>query len=246
MKNEKLLRLLSPIFLLLGLVSLQLQRWLFADFVQDPVSGLLPFGTLPEILLWVLTGVVILAAFLLTRGAKLGEGGPVTGALSDAFFAAGILTLLLEPLKGPAALVLVYKIFCVLTALSLIVSAVLGLLKRKAPFLLSLCPAIACILQLLEYYQSYSEVPQLMNYFFGLGAVLTLTLSAYHRMARAAGLPDKGYYHGIGLLAAYFCAAAVAQGVYVPFFCSAAVWMMTEMCRLRPAEEQANGSAGAA
>ena len=85
-----------------------------------------------------------------------------------------------------------------------------------------------------------------MNYFFGLGAVLTLTMSAYHRMARAAGLPDKGYYHGIGLLAAYFCAAAVAQGVYVPFFCSAAVWMMAEMCRLRPAEEQANGSAGAA
>ena len=33
---------LSPIFLLLGLVALQLQRWLFADFVQDPVSGLLP------------------------------------------------------------------------------------------------------------------------------------------------------------------------------------------------------------
>ena len=144
MKKEKLLRLLPLVFLLLGLIALQLQRWLFAGFVQDPVSGLLPFGTLPEILLWVLTGCVLLAAFLLTRGARLGEGGRVTGALSDAFFAAGILTLLLEPLKGPGPLVLIYKLFCVLSVLSLIVSAVLGLLKRKPHFLLSLCPRFRC------------------------------------------------------------------------------------------------------
>ena len=78
---------------------------------------------------------------------------------------------------------------------------------------------------------------QLMNYLFGLGAVLCLVLSAYHRMARAAGLPDKPWHYSVGLLAEYFCAAAVAQGVYVSFFCAAAVWMMAEMSRLRPAEE---------
>ena len=56
-------------------------------------------------------------------------------------------------------------------------------------------------------------------------------------MARAAGLPDKPWHYSVGLLAEYFCAAAVAQGVYVSFFCAAAVWMMAEMSRLRPAEE---------
>ena len=76
-----------------------------------------------------------------------------------------------------------------------------------------------------------------MKYLFGLGAVLCLVLSAYHRMARAAGLPVKPWHYSVGLLAEYFCAAAVAQGVYVSFFCAAAVWMMAEMSRLRPAEE---------
>ena len=237
MKNEKYLRLLPPVYLLLGLVALEGQNYLFANYVADPVSGLLPFGTVPEILLWLLTGGAALAAFLLTRGARLGESGPITTALSEAFFAAGVLTLLVEPLKGPAALVLIYKIVCVITAISLGISAVTRLLKKQPHFLLTVAPCVLCVLHLMEYYQSFSEVPQLMNYAFGLGAVLCLALSAYHRMARASGLPDKSWHYGIGLMAEFFCAAAVAQGVYTSFFCAAAVWMLAEMSRLRPAEE---------
>ena len=237
MNKEKTLRLLPPIFLLLGLLAWQLQNWLFGSYVEDPVSGLLPSRTLPEIMLWILTICVIAAAFILPRGAKMGPGGKLTGALSEVFFAAGVLTLLLEPLKGPAGLVLICKAFCVITAVCLVVTAVLRLLGKTPFFLLQVAPCVLCVLQLLEYYQSYSEVPQLMNYFFGLGAVLCLTLSAYHRMARASGLPDKQWHHSIGLLAEFFCAAAVAQGAYVSFFCAAAVWMLAEMCRLRPAEE---------
>lgn len=237
MNKEKQLRLLPPIFLLLGLGAWELQNRLFANHVEDPVSGLLPPATVPEILLWVLTACVIIAAFLLPRKAKMGQGGKITGSLSDVFFAAGVLTLLLEPLKGPAALVLIYKAFCIITAVCLAVTAVLRLLNKTPFFLLSVAPCVLCVLQLMEYYQSFSEVPQLMNYLFGLGAVLCLVLSAYHRMARAAGLPDKPWHYSVGLLAEYFCAAAVAQGVYVSFFCAAAVWMMAEMSRLRPAEE---------
>lgn len=237
MRKEKIMGLLPPVYLLLGLMGWGLHKWLFASRVEDPVSGLLPFGTLPEILLWVLTGCVIAAAFVLTRRTRVTEGSPVVEALSSAFFAAGILTLLLEPAKGPAALVLVYRIFCVLTAISLLVSAVMQLLKRKPFFLLSAAPCVLSVLVLLEYYQFYSEVPQLMNYVLGLGAVLCLTLSAYHRMARAAGLPAPAFGPATGLLAVYFCAAAGSQGMFVSFFCAAAVWVAAEMARLRPAEE---------
>ena len=236
MGKAKQLRLLPPLCLLLGLGAWRLHGWLFGAYVEDSVSGLLPFCALPEILLWVLTGCVIVGAFALTRHAKMVEGSPVIGALSNAFFAAGILTLLLENVKGPAALVLIYRVFCVLAAVSLAVSAVMQLLKKKPFFRLELSPCVLCVLVLLEYYQFYSEVPQLMNYVLGLGAVLCLALGSYHRMARAAGLPDRPYYFAIGLMAVYFCAAAGAQGVYVSFFCSAAVWMAAEMARLRPAE----------
>ena len=237
MRKEKILGLLPPVYLLLGLMGWGLHKWLFASRVEDPVSGLLPFGTLPEILLWVLTGCVIAAAFVLTRRTRVTEGSPVVGALSNAFFAAGILTLLLEPAKGPDALVLVYRIFCVPTAISLLVSAVMQLLKRKPFFLLSAAPCVLSVLVLLEYYQFYSEVPQLMNYVLGLGAVLCLTLSAYHHMARAAGLPASALAPATGLLAVYFCAAAGSQGMFVSFFCAAAVWVAAEMARLRPSEE---------
>ncbi len=236
MDKEKQLRLLPPVCLLLGMTAWMLHRWLFGSFVEDPVSGLLPSGALPEILLWVLTGCVVAGAFALTRHAKMAEGNPIIGALSNAFFAAGVLTLLLEGAKGPAALVLVYRGFCVLSALCLMISAVMQLLKKKPFFLLEIAPCVLCVLVLLEYYQFFSEVPQLMNYVLGLGAVLCLTLGAYQRMARAAGLPDRPYYFAIGLLAVYFCAAAGAQGTYVSFFCAAAVWMAAEMARLRPAE----------
>ena len=237
MRKEKILGLLPPVYLLLGLLGWGLHQWLFARFTEDPVSGLLPFGTLPEILLWVLTGCAIVAAFVLTRRTRVTEGGPVTGALSDAFFAAGILTLLLEPAKGPNALVLVYRGFCVLAAVSLLVSAVMRLLKRKPFFLLSAGSCVLCLLVLLEYYQFYSEVPQLMNYVLGLGAVLCLLLSAYHHMARAAGLPESALAPAIGLLAVFFCAAAGSQGMFVSFFCAAAVWVAAQMARLRPVEE---------
>lgn len=237
MKKEKYICLLSPVYLLLGLAALGLHRWLFSHYVEDPVSGLLPFGTVPEILLWVLTACAVVGAFLLPRRTRLGERSPISGALSNGIFAAGVLTLLLEPLKGPAALVLIYQIFCVAAAVSLAASAVLQLLGRKPHFLLEVSPCVLCILHLMEFYQSFSEVPQLMNYVLGLGAVLCLTLSAYHRMARAAGLPDKPHHFAIGLLAVYFCAAAVSQGTYVPYFAAGAAWVAAEMARLCPAEE---------
>lgn len=237
MSKEKKLSLLPPVFLLLGLFAWWLHGWMMEHFVQDPVSGLLPRRTWPEILLLVLTGCVIVGALLLTRRTKMGQGSPVIGGASDLFFAAGILTLLLEPTKGPAVLVLIYKIFVIAAAASLAVSAVMQFMKKKPFFLLTLSPCVLCVLVLMEYYQFFSEVPQLMNYLLGLGAVLTLSLGAYHRMARAAGLPDRPYYFGIGLMAVYFCAAACAQGIYVCFFCGAAVWMEEEMDRLRPAEE---------
>ena len=110
MKNGKIINLLPPLYVLLGLGAWKLHDWMMGSFVEDPVSGLLPFGTLPEILIWVLTGCVIAAAFVLTRHAGMGAGSPIIGALSNAFFAAGTLTLLLEDAKGPAALVLVYRV----------------------------------------------------------------------------------------------------------------------------------------
>lgn len=234
MNKERIVRLLSPLYLLLGVAALGVHQWLYASYVEDGVSGLLPDGTLPEILLWVLTACAVLGAFLLTRRTGLGTGNQRLAALGDILFALGAASLLLESVKGPAVLVAINRAFCVVTGLSMAASALLRLGGKKPPFLLQVCPCVLCVLQLMEYYQRFSEVPQLMRYVLGLGAVLFLTLSAYHRMARAAALPDKPHHHAFGLLAIYFCAAAVSQGAYIPFFTTAALWEALEMARLCP------------
>ena len=108
--------------------------------------------------------------------------------------------------------------------------------RRKVPFLLELPVCLLFVAQLLICYQLWSEVPQLMNYVLGLGAVLCLALAGYFHLARAAGLPGKPWYNAVGLLGVFFCAAAVAQGTFSWFFTTAAVWLAGIYAGLAPAE----------
>ena len=89
------------------------QGSLFA-YVEDPVSGLLPAFTVPEILLWVLTAGVCAAAFVLTQGTTFGRMGTSVPAVSDVLFAVGFVTQFLADVTGPVALVLIYRVSCVI------------------------------------------------------------------------------------------------------------------------------------
>ena len=153
---------LAPLFLALGLVGMFLYKWLFA-YVEDPVSGLLPAFTVPEILLWVLTAGVCAAAFVLTQGTAFGRMGTSVPAVSDVLFAVGFVMQFLADVTGPVALVLIYRVSCVLAAVALLVMAFFTAKGKRPPFLTELFPCIACVVHLLICYQLWSEVPQLMD-----------------------------------------------------------------------------------
>lgn len=223
MKNFKV-AFLAPIYIGLGVVAYALHKWLMT-FIEDEESMLLPKGTAPEILIWVLTAIVIVAAFWFTRKTKLEPQERWQGAAYDVIEALGILTLLFEQVQGPDMLVKIYRVFCVLGAACMAVCAVLRALGKKPPFLLNLPPCLLFVLHMLIYYQLYSEVPQLMNYVLGLGAVLCLALAGYFRLAASSGLPGKSWYHGVCLLGVYFCAGAIAQKTFGGFFAASAVWL---------------------
>lgn len=227
---------LTSLYLVLGIAAQALYRWLYT-YLEDEVSYLLPRGTLPEILLWILTAAAIAGAFLLTRNTSWQPSGKVITVMCDALFAFGIASLLLENAKGPGILVLLYRIFCCIAALSLAASAVMHGLGKKVPFVLEVCPCVLCLLHLLICYQLWSEVPQLMNYVMGLGAVLCLALTTYFHMAYEADLPEKAWYHGVMLLGVYFCCAASAQEEFPVFFSAAAVWLVGNSMSIQCAEE---------
>lgn len=235
MKNNFKIAYLSPIYLALGVVVVLLHKWLMT-FVEDTESMLLPKGTAPEILIWVLTAAAVVAAFWFTRKTKLNPPERIQAALYDVIEGLGIISLLFEQVQGPDLLIRIYQIFCVLAAACLIVCAVFRTLGRKEPFLLHLFPCIQLVLQLLIYYQLYSEVPQLMNYVLGLGAVLCLALAGYFRLAAASGLPGKAWYHGVCLLGVYFCAGAISQSTFGCFYAASAVWLANVCAGLEKAE----------
>ncbi len=226
---------LAPGFLVLGVIAQSVYRWLYT-LVEDPVSGLLPGFTAAEGVLWALVALAAVGAFLFTGKTTLAPAGPLAGVGGNVLFALGSATLLLEPVQGPAGLVVAYRGFCLLAVVSLLVMAFLRGTGRKVPFLLELGPCLMCIMLMLECYQLWSEVPQLTNYVLGLGAVLCLAMEGYFRLSRAAGLPEKSWYHAIGLLGIFFCAAAVAQGDFTWFFTTAAVWLAGTYAGLRPGE----------
>lgn len=226
---------LAPGFLVLGVIAQSVYRWLYT-LVEDPVSGLLPGFTAAEWVLWALVALAAVGAFLFTGKTALAPAGRLAGVGGNVLFALGAATLLLEPVQGPAGLLAAYRVLCVLAVVCLLVMAFLRGTGRKVPFLLELGPCLMCIVLMLECYQLWSEVPQLTNYVLGLGAVLCLALEGYFRLARAAGLPEKSWYHAIGLLGIFFCAAAVAQGDFTWFFTTAAVWLAGTYAGLRPGE----------
>lgn len=235
MEKSKQTGLLAPVFLGLGVVAMVLYRWLFT-YVEDEIAWLLPAFTVPEILLWVLMAAAAAAAFVLTRRTVLQPQGKILPAVSSVLLAGGIATLLLEDVAGPEALVRIYHGLCILAVPCLVVAAFYQGTGRKVPFLLELPVCLMLVTQLLICYQMWSEIPQLMNYVLGLGAVLCLTMAGFFRLAWAAGLPGKPWQNAVGLLGVFFCAAAVAQGDFGWFFTAAAIWLASLYSGLRPAE----------
>ena len=146
-------------------------------------------------------------------------------SVSDVLFAVGFVTQFLADVTGPAALVLIYRVSCVLAAVALLVMAFFTAKGKRPPFLTELFPCIACVVHLLICYQLWSEVPQLMDYVMGLGAVLCLSLGAYFRLADAAGLPGKPWNNAVGLMSVYFCTVAAFAGTFNLFFTAAAIWL---------------------
>lgn len=220
----------SALYALLGAAGVLLYRRAFSVSTDD--MGLLVRGSVPEILLWVLTACAAAGAVVLCRKCTVGDPHPVAGILGNLVYIAGCFTILQEPVKGPELLTLCFRGAACLTMVCLAGSIVFYAMGKKPHFLLELAPALLAFLLLVECYQMWSERPLILNYFFGLGAVLCLLIFSYHRLERSSGLPFKAMYPITGLLGVFFCLAAVPQGDFSLFFAAAGLWMAAEMTAL--------------
>ena len=220
---------------------------LFISALGSEDSGLLPLGTLPDLVSWLLIAVTMGLLFI---GARPIEGGvKYSRKFRKALFATiamGVaavsfcITSLLELLSASDTVGYISALFGFLAAASLGYLA-WGRLKDKQPNMIF--HGIVCLylmLHLVSHYRLWSSCPQLQSYAFELLAIVFVMLACYHRAAADAGQGVCRAHTFFSLASVYFCISALPGCDNAIFFLGCALWMFFTPCRLpEPSRKEA-------
>lgn len=234
---------LPMIALVGGLLTMLMRLWLVA--LGRDERDLLAAGNFPDVVSWILTGLVMIVLVLgtwnLTEAAKYSFNFPTSesAAIGIAMGAIGILITSLSELFASPDTLTVY-------------SCILGLVATPALLFIAYCrktgkrPSIlfhgvVCLylmLHLISHYRLWSAIPQLQSYAFELLAIVFVMLACYQRAAFDVGRGDRRCYALFTLAALFFCIAALPGCDNAAFFLGCAVWMAATPCNLKPLPTQ--------
>ena len=222
----------------LGALTLTLRLSLF--LLGRDEKGLLITGHPLDILIWIITAAA--AALVITQVWKLGGSGkyehnfgPDAAAFAGCVvLAAGIAATVLLDWNAWTRMALLCNV-CGLLAAPALVAA--GLCRRRGSRPFIAFHGMVCLyltVYAVSHYQIWCSRPQMQNWFFSMAAVLLLALFSYYQTAFDADMGSRRMQLITGLLAAFFCTAAVAGGEDVLLYLGGAAWAITNLCRLTP------------
>lgn len=238
---KKLRDLLKPaswpvIFTAAGLVGLLLRVWLYATAAE---GSLLHRGTLPEVLLWVWTAVVLLLAaalcFDLKKAGKysyhfpaspLGALGRLAAGLGIAYSAVAALA------SGKGGLSLAAGIVGLAAAAAMVYLAYLRYQGQRPTVLFHGVVCVYLMLRLVCSYQVWCALPQIQSYCFMLLANVLVLLACYQDAAFDAASGSRRAHIFTHLAAIYLCICCLPGGSQPLFYLAMAVWMATDLCRI--------------
>ena len=231
MKRFLKTELFSLFSIILGIVGMALQSWLFSTADSQ---GLLLHGHMAEILSYILLAVFALVNFLFLKDTK------PTGAYSHLFpqsLFAGIGSILAGLGIGLSAfspeivgvLRLVVKILGIASAAALGYAGYCRLQGKRPNCLLFAVVALFLIFRTLAFCQKWSAEVQVQTYFFPLLGGVSLLMAAYYRAAIGADMKGCRQYLFFRQLAIFCCLMSVAGGEAL-FYLAGAVWMATDAC----------------
>lgn len=245
--KTKFLPMLSA---LLGLAALLLRTGLY--LVGTDEKGLLqPWHPL-DILCWAVTGTAVLIFALGVRkrgGSSLYRHNfqfSTPAAIGSFALAGGIAVAVITGWNAGTRLDLLRNV-CGLLAVPSLILVGLCRWQGKQPFFAF--HGIVCLyltLYMISHYQLWCSQPQTQDYFFSMAGAVLLTLFAYYQTAFDAGLGRRRMQLLTGLLAGFFCIAAINGTEDVLLYAGGAVWALTGLCRMQPVrlqnpEENGNG-----
>lgn len=231
--------ILPGVTLVCGSFGLLLLVWLFST---KNSLGFIQRGHISQMLLFLLTGIFLLALFVITRTMRQANkyefnfpASPVS-AIGSMLAGLGIgMACGMELVAvGDDWLSLATAVAGLLAAVGLLWSAKC---RWEGSVASVLCHGSICIwlmLRLLSLYRLWSAEPQLENYFFQLMATAFCMMASYQRAAFAQGLGNRAKYSLFALAGLYCCCLSLAEPESMLPYLSLGLWLATDLCDLTP------------
>ena len=242
MKRSVSYKLLPWPIILSGCIVLVLR---FALYTMENQSSLLPARHplyLVALLLAAVTGLVLAAFVLQLKGANTYESNfPFSRPRAQGSFLAGLLMFpMATGIYATAAttLELIWAALATGAAICFIASGYLQLKGEKPHFLLYAVICLFYVCHMVCSYQTWSGNPQVEDYIFSLFACIFLSLFAYQKSAFSVHMGSRQMLIFSGLMATFFCIAALAGVDHSRFFAASGIWAISNLCRMDPPHEQ--------
>ena len=233
---------LPVLTLALGLLTCVLRLALLT--LSRDGKGLLITGHPLNILTWTVTAaaaaLVILGVWKKagSRKYELNFGPSTAAAVGCCVLAGGIAASAVLGLGAGSGMARICNL-CGLLAVPALAAAGLCRKQGKQPsFGFHGVTWLYLALYAISHYQIWSSRPQMQNWFFNMAAILLLAMFAYYQAAFDENMGSRRMQLGSGLLAAFFCVAAVANGEDILLYLCGAVWTVTNLCNLTPVKRR--------
>lgn len=243
--NPKILPLTTAVA---GLLGFGLRIWTLSGGTDH--EGLYTFQLLPWALLWIVTAAVPVLTILMTRSlkepVKFAENYPpsIVSAVGALLGALGIALSAWDALQAYQS-GLSSDMLALLTALLGFVAAVLMALVAysrlkgiKPNFLCHISVSLYLALRIFYQCKAWSNEPQISVFLFPLLAQVTVMLAAYHLSTFDVDLGKRSASLVWSLWAVYLCLVALPGSDQILFYGCMAIWLMTNICSLRPAKKR--------
>lgn len=200
----------------------------------DEKGLLIPFHPL-SIALWLLTAVtialVVFRVFRLKNARRYAAAFPAsnTAAIGCFTFAAGLLVTVLANRYTFSILEFLRNVLCLLAVPALTAIAICRRLGKRPLFGFHAVVCLALTLHTVSHYSGWSSCPQLIDAFFPMVGCIGLMLFAYYETAAEVGMGNRRMQLLTGLLAVFFCFAAIPGSDNRLMYLTGGIWALTNL-----------------